>query len=756
MPHAFDSVALQTMPLGRFDLDERYQQEFWNPDILASTNWLDNSMVESQNYALSLQAYSAPLPAPTSLGQPQAGETPIDRAQINDDVRTPDPVQSGLPDSGENEESTNGAFYVDGLRGRQPWTRKRKVSSLGNAVPGYAASSNQTIFNLETLTPLPHPKSRILLVAGCYESLLTAYEHFCVNSGETWSAFQPAPFLSITNLETLIGIFFDRCSSATPILHSSCVESSSLHWSLMLATATLGAQCIKNESSPGFAALLCEFHRRVMQSFEEKRLLDQIPNPAQRMSVILMNLVCNEYRGIEASLDSVCNRQRVLRAIFYEASHEVSIRPHNTDQVIDDTSWQTWRDREWCIRLAYFAWQMDCMLVYHADTRPLLRLSDATIPLPCHERLWSARNAETWLAVGREQPKFLIPSPTLVEAAQGLYVEKAVSRERGEFARVLIIHALLHRMWEVGHYLSDPLSYWEPVAARQNINDVLPEDVWLPANKTFTKWQNSTCDALDVLHWQANSTIALANGFEHPTILHLHIARIVCLVPYTEIVSLARHVAENNGPDHDVLVDPSTQRGIVSIQRWTAEHQYKARLSVIHAGAILWHLRRFSTDAFYEAPAVALATLTLWAFGVFSNKRGQARHVNDIPPGEGSRDGVTGTRSANKRKGNIGERGEDLVEESNDDGCPDMILLDRPADDELVQQFIRSGDSMEARLSGVGDIFAAKGPELVLREGSKLLESDKSVCSGFETWRTLMARLAAQWKLRSSGMCHSM
>jgi hypothetical protein len=293
-----------------------------------------------------------------------------------------------------------------------------------------------------------------------------------------------------------------------------------------------------------------------MQSLEEKSLSDQIPNPAQRMPAMLMNLIFNEYRGIEASLDSMCNRQQALRAIFYEASHHVSIRPHNTDQVIDATSWQKWRDREWFGRLAYFAWQMDCMLVYHADARPLLRLSDAELPLPCHERLWRVRNVETWLAVGREQPKFLVQSPTLIEAVQELYVEKAVARERGEFARVLIIHALLHRMWEVEHYLSDPLSHWEPVAARQNSNDVLPDNIWLPANKTFTKWQNSTCDALDVLHWQANSTIALANGFEHPTILHLHVARIVCLVPYAQIASLARSLAVRIGGEQDAPVNP--------------------------------------------------------------------------------------------------------------------------------------------------------------------------------------------------------
>lgn len=752
MRPAFDSVALQGIPVGRFDFDESYQQDFWNPDILASTNWLDSSTIEPQNYALSsLQTYSTSLPGPTGLCQPQ-----IDEAQVDQDARTPEVVQPGSPSHRENNGSTNsGVFYVDGLRGRQPWTRKRKASPPGHAPPGQAASAAQIhTFSLDTPARLPHPRSRISLAAGQHESLATAYEHFCLSTGGLWTAFQPAPFPSISSLEILLGFFIDRYSSATPILHVSIFESSSLHWSLILAAATIGAQCLKNHSAPSFAASLHEFHRRVMLSFEENDWSGEICDPAQRMSAILMNIACAEYRDSEASTGSVYDRQQILRSIFHEASHELSVRPPNTDQVVDATSWQAWRDREWCIRLAYFAWQADCMLVYHADMRPLLRLSDANISLPCHEKLWSAGNVEAWLAASHEQSRFLAPSPTLIEAVQGLYVEKAVARERGEFARVLIIHALLHRMWEVEEYLSDPLSHWEPVASRQNLNDVLPDEVWLPANKSFTKWQNSTCDALDVLHWQANSTIALANGFEHPTILHLHVARIVCLVPYTQIINFAQKLAARNDLEHDAAANILPQRDVVSIRRWAAEHQYKARLSVIHAGAILWHLRRFSTDAAHEPPAVALATLTLWAFGAFANRHGPSLHVNATSLSEQSRGSVAETGPAGG--GNEGTGGEDLNGNSDDDNCPDMILLDRPADDELVQQFIRHGDMMEARLSGVGDLFASKGPELVLREGSKLLHANERVYGISKRWETLLFRLASQWKFQSDDLRYSM
>ena len=85
-----------------------------------------------------------------------------------------------------------------------------------------------------------------------------------------------------------------------------------------------------------------------------------------------------------------------------------------------------------------------------------------------------------------------------------------------------------------------------------------------------------------------------------------------------------------------------------------------------------------------------------------------------------------------------------------------MILLDRPADDELVQQFIRHGDMMEARLSGVGDLFASKGPELVLREGSKLLHANERVYGISKRWETLLFRLASQWKFQSDDLRYSM
>lgn len=743
-PLVYDPAALQAMPEGNFNFADSYQQDFWDLSILASTNWLDVTNA-SQAYSQPLHSFPVSCPTATDPGQDQVTE--VVGAAVTAQLAPSDRTSSITG----NTPARTGEFYVDARRARGPRRKKRKI----NPTQTTSLRSPTTLFSVEP-PPLPsHSTSEASVELGQYEAFSTAYEQLCVNPRMIWTAFEPTPFLSKSSLETLLSIYLDRCAPAMPILHISSLRSPGLHWSLLLAAASLGAHHIENESAQHFFASLHEFQRRAMRSFEEAGWPDQMSDPAQRMSAILLNFVGAAYSGQKASSEGTHNKQHTLYYIFFEASREARARLFTADQVTDDVSWHNWREREWYTRLAYFAWQLDCMMAYHHDTRPLLRLSDVDLPVPCHERLWNAGNIESWLAISREQPQLLASPPTLNRAVQELYVEKALPRERGEYARVLLTHALMHRMWDVEHYLSNPLSQWEPVAMRQATSEVLRDNVWLAGNKTFTRWQNSTCDALDVLHWQANLTLASANGFEHPTVLHLHVARIVCLVPYARIVSLARSLTANNDLHSRPHVDLSTQDDAVTIRRWAGEHQYKARLSVIHAGATLWHLRRFSTDAFYEAPAIALATLTLWAFGVFANKSHPARLANGSPSqAERSRCRLVDTRPT---------LNEDAAEVSDDDDytedenrTSDIILLDRPTDDELVQQFIRHGDSMEAWLSGVGNLYADKGPELVLQEGCKLLELDEKVWGVAVDWKALLSNLNSRCQLQNGGLHESL
>ena len=146
--------------------------------------------------------------------------------------------------------------------------------------------------------------------------------------------------------------------------------------------------------------------------------------------------------------------------------------------------------------------------------------------------------------------------------------------------------------------------------------------------------------------------------------------------------------------------------------------QFKARLSAIHAGTVFWHIRRYSVDGFYEPPAVALATLTLWAFGTFSTPKSVTLAK--------AQSKVAENNTAAENGGTV-VPGPNPTRESPEGGTDDpvcgIILLDRPTDDELVQQFIHKGHQMRANITGVGDLYGPRGPERVLLEGCKLLNA---------------------------------
>lgn len=283
----------------------------------------------------------------------------------------------------------------------------------------------------------------------------------------------------------------------------------------------------------------------------------------------------------------------------------------------------------------------------------------------------------------------------------------------GEFSRILCIHALFHRTWEVENYYTQPLTLWDPTADRQDVQMIdRAYPVWLPDIETYSKWRNSACDCLDILHWHANSVIGAASGMEHTTVLHLHLARVILLTPFRKIVQLAQLMTHEPTNSHEDEISSLTK----DIKRWATEDQYKARLAIIHSGVLFWHVRRYSVDAFYEPSSVFLATLILWAYGQF------AVHTYG-----------TNTNHDSDNTGATRDRDED------DAGLlfPTSMQLDRPADDELVQLFVKRGLTMKANITGVGNLCGKRGYIKVLVEGRNLLARSRGWGGARRAIRTL-------------------
>lgn len=727
----FGIANLEVVPAGRFDMGSSYQPDFWDPNILASTNWLDSNNLDDfvlENYDLSWATPKGTAILPTvNTDQASASAHPH-----------PNTFHHGST----NQHMRSGEFYVDGHDSRQPVTKRHKSNASLSAVDQDFSAP----FSLEGLLISSHANAAGIQIAqDTYAILVELYERLCCNANPIWTEFHPSDFPSKACLESLICLCFEHCDGTLPFFTRHAFSQNTVHFTLALALASIGAHYVECDHKHKFAISLHEFQRRLMRLTENEGCIYADAKPLQKDVAILLYMVGSAYCGRPHLSRDAINTQPALQDVFTRNSRKVQTAPHADNAwVKDDETWRTWAERECQTRLAYFAWQLDCTWAYHHAARPLLCLSEIKIPLPCHERLWNASSWELWLTAALEQPNMLTQSPSLPRAMQEIYIDKHLPRERSEFARALMIHALFHRSWDVERYFADPLSQWQPVAAKQQSSGILKDPVWLPANPVFARWQNSTCDVLDILHLQANAATARANGHEHPAILHLHLARIVLLAPCKEIVSLARllvdsdkhHIARNN-----MLIAAQTD----AIRQWAIRHQFKARLSVVHAGALFWHVRRYATDAFYEAPAVALAALTLWAFGAFASSASVRRGIRNLEtiPME------TGTPM---------ER--DAFDDENDeleDMC-DVILLDRPIDDELIQTFIKSGGSMEARLGGVGNLYDAEGPETVLIQGCKILMQCENTWGAARERRTLVERLSAHWKtqrLEKAAMLHT-
>lgn len=275
-------------------------------------------------------------------------------------------------------------------------------------------------------------------------------------------------------------------------------------------------------------------------------------------------------------------------------------------------------------------------------------------------------------------------------------------------------------MREAVHHRGMPLATWIPTASTQPPNThtkspspPLPvQETWPPSLPILSKWRNSACDCLDVLHLNANSIIARGWGWEPPAVFHLHLARLFILTPVGPLQALAAAAGRRGA-------DTSGRRGVDAgarekALRWAIDDQFKARLAVIHSGALFWHVRRHSADSFLEPFGVFVATLVLWAYSTsvqFANRQAQ--------PGPQATAGVT---EAPPHTSPLSSSTAKAAAEMEEDSEPPFFHIDRPCDDETVQAYVRLGQQMAGHLSRVGDICKEGAPRKILGQGREILE----------------------------------
>ncbi|KAH0357783.1 hypothetical protein KCU83_g9, partial [Aureobasidium melanogenum] len=488
------------------------------------------------------------------------------------------------------------------------------------------------------------------------DQLLEPYTSFKMLSDQTYSsiyrsfttvctgltAYQPpygsSCFPSRKTLNALVKVYLDRFHPVMPILHYPTLDLNGTHWILGLAIVTIGSHMSDFEQSEEYALCFDEFLRRAISALDLHEPIDRI-TLCQAKLLACINQI---YSGEESWQESAYHEFLTDLVSFCQLEWKMSETGFTTfaPEGQEAEFWKRWVQLESCRRTGYAIWMLDTMWAYQFQVQPRLTLEDGRMPLPCQEVLWETNGALQWHHIFQFSPSNL----TLLSSLQSLQNEKILQNTMGEFSRIILLHGFYHQCWELekAEIQSQPR----------------PQQM-----STYTFWSNSTMESLELLQWSANSMVDAASGMEHPTLLHLHLARIVLFAPFQGICDLAYGMTKEDSSTNSAQMTALRR----AIREWVTEDASKARLATLHAGALLRHLQAFHTNSFYEPSAVLLATLTLWTYGSF----------------------VTTARGA----GPSSQR-----RYSDTQIRPISIAIDQPLDPELARSFVNNGGEMQPTL----------------------------------------------------------
>lgn len=540
--------------------------------------------------------------------------------------------------------------------------------------------------------------SSTLCSEEAYGTLLDTLRHHGLDSIE--SGIESTAFPTHAQIELYVQQYFARFNPVFPFLRKTTFEEESpQRWLLLLAVAAIGSRFVPgsrdsyNILSERLDAALdrCKHGRySVLDNVIDndlyvpgENLMSTSPADVQTLQAGILHLVCLMQSGTQGSMNKALRvRHDLVNSCRSLKLLELSSENSSVLSTCTSPGSPSWLRSEARIRTGISLWLFDCSMMYEFGVRPLLNLDDVRTKLPSCEDIWQGSL--------QNRPEHGFPqSMTLTEALEVLYMEKRLPVGLNEFSVGLLIHAIYRHTKDM--LTASRLRSWIPSAMaehRSAIQHNRPSLDWLPSTQIGSKWRNSACDSLDILHWHANSKVATSSGFEHHTILQLHLARITILTPTGCIQSLARDLTDitQYGAQTDSRICLDRARN--ELLQWVVEDKYKTRLAVIHCAALYWHVRRYSRDSVQEPYAIFIATLTLWSFCVTMQLPEASEAIfND-------RDGVPE---------------------------PSFCHLDRPLDDELVQLFVRVGHRMCPNISRVGNILDPQAAPNILREGRSLL-----------------------------------
>ncbi|KAG5980827.1 hypothetical protein E4U55_003581 [Claviceps digitariae] len=632
-------------------------------------------------------------------------------------------------------------YYVDGGGARAPFNRafgQGRLESIKLRAGSYHSSPpNFGLPNREIL----HPSNDSILAfeplqvsEGYYNFMVQAARDECHGRSlqVDWSSFP-----SLSQTRELVQLYADKFHPVFAFLANLTFSSQADdNWILLIAITTYAATYTPGLTGSRQVQLLQDLLRSLLTLWRDEDVQAGLqtqwaPSSMEascgqfearyRLSILqasILNLMCMLRTGDHSLM------QRVFIERFYlvEACQrrQLIARPVSASE---DASSIRHRDAE--TRL------LDSMLPYQLGCEPLLQIVDMQAPLPTHDNpLGRVTGQQPLQTAGTDE------ATTILDALELLHIEKRLPRV-SELGVKLVIYAICRNMKELSVRNRVQLQSWTPTAqAQTRAEHPVTVESWPPATEMLSHWRNSACDCLDIVHWRAHSKIAKAAGWEHSTIYHLHFVRLLLLSPLKHIQTIAAASRSHaSAQQTSELENRELFAARNHVLQWAIRDQHKARLAVVHSGALLWHIRRFSTYSFSEPFGIYSATLIIWAYSQCVNVKEAGFDARWNSDGAAA---VAGEEAANNARGkevaatsatNEAATGSATADTTcrNQDECPEasIIQFDRPCDDEIIQSFVLLGAAMSARMQGVGNIHKRGAPTKILNEGLKLLRREQ-------------------------------
>ncbi|KAL6890068.1 fungal-specific transcription factor domain-containing protein [Trichoderma evansii] len=623
----------------------------------------------------------------------------------------------------ERSKAVTGSYYVDGNGSRAPFCgraarqwRGRQMMAANDASTLGSNGTNCTDGGTNGV------REDLLVDSNSYSNMIRQLH---LGLGRKNVPMDANSFPSLQCIAICVQSYFAIFHSTFPFIRKTTfLEESVEDWILLLAVAVVGSKYTAcNEErllSSEFIAILdgmsisriCQ-DRRTETGIPSRSPFREWENSALSLSALQaasLSLICSLHGGkqdmtkralIERHcLVGACKELNLLSREFEGSHHH-----HDGNNVI-----QGWLRNQCRMRTGLMIWILDAMISYEFNVAPLMQFVDIKVPLPCSDHIWENPSVEKVVA---EQKS----SATLLDVIERLYIEKRLPENLGEFSNILIIHGIWRRSKEVINQSQTRLANWVPSAtiqAREAHQSAVTE-TWPPSSPTLSKWRNSACDCLDILHWRANGKAASAGGLEHPTILYLHLSRLILLTPVAQIQTLA--TSANNANATNLAISQRYAEASSCVLKWAMNDSFKARLAIIHAGALFWHIRRYSRRSFLEPFTIYISTLIIWAYSIsvkFAKQQEELQMAASMegPPSPEACAVPTACQQSTTPKD------EELCSEVS------FFYIDRPCDDEMVQMYLRYGDKLSAHMARVGTITQASAPSRILQEGIRLLAND--------------------------------